>query len=83
MDYLIRRLGSEYPDITIIQDIYRCKPFSSCANMVDEDFLREMSKSRKDVVDEGDHKYRPLALVLAVLYRCNKQEIFWQKIKKK
>ena len=47
--------------------------------MVDEDFLREMSKSRKDVVDEGDHKYRPLALVLAVLYRCNKQEIFWQK----
>ena len=50
--------------------------------MVDEDFLREMSKSRKDVVDEGDHKYRPLALVLAVLYRCNKQEIFWQKSRK-
>ena len=50
--------------------------------MVDEDFLREMSKSRKDVVDEGDHKYRPLALVLAVLYRCNKQEIFWQKTRK-
>ena len=40
--------------------------------MVDKDFLREMSKSRKDVVDEGDHKYRPLALVLAVLYRCNR-----------
>ena len=32
-----------------------------------------MSKSKKEV-GEGDHKYRPLTLVLAVLYRCNIQE---------
>ena len=29
-----------------------------------------MSKSKKEV-SEGDNKYRPLALVLAVLYRCD------------
>jgi len=57
MDYLIRRLGSEYPDIAIIQDIYR----------------EMVSKSKKEV-GEGDNKYRPLTLVLAVLYRFQSRE---------
>ena len=34
-------------------------------------FIREMvAKSKKEVPSEGDNKYRPLTLVLAVLYRC-------------
>jgi len=57
MDYLIRRLGSEYPDIAIIQEIYR-----------------EMVSKSKQEVGEGDHKYRPLTLVLAVLYRFQSRE---------
>ena len=36
-----------------------------------DNFLREMvTKSKKELPSEGDHKYRPLTLVLAVLYRC-------------
>ena len=35
-------------------------------------FIREMvAKSKKEVPSEGDNKYRPLTLVLAVLYRCD------------
>ena len=38
-----------------------------------KNFREMVSKSKKEV-GEGDHKYRPLTLVLAVLYRCSIQE---------
>ena len=43
------------------------------SNNFKNNFREMVSKSKKEV-GEGDHKYRPLTLVLAVLYRCDIQE---------
>ena len=82
MDYLIRRLGSEYPDISIIQEIYRWIniPFNLQKQTLGQQISREMVSKSKKEVSEGDNKYRPLALVLAVLYRCYMTWRSWPEI---
>ena len=55
MEFLTKRLASQYPDIGMISSLYR----------------ELVEKHNKDSDDDlvGDAKYRPLPLLIAVLYK--------------
>ena len=61
MEYLSKKLSAQYPDIAIIQEIYK----------------ELTAQGGHQGPDQGqDSKYRPLPLLLAVLYRSVWRKIF-------
>jgi len=55
MEFLTRKLGNQYPDIAMISDLY-------------QELVEKHHKASDDGL-AGDAKYRPLPLLIAVLYK--------------